>query len=179
MKQLLTTVSIAATILLAACGNDNNSKAEDHSQHNETKSTETTTAQVRIQDEALNAVYQHYIHLSTALANSDMTEAKAASNAIEAGAKELPNGNKLASAAARVTAAQNIEAQRVAYEGLSNEMISRVKTAGLTSGEVYVQHCPMAFNNKGANWLSSTKEIRNPYFGNKMLTCGETMETIK
>ena len=30
----------------------------------------------------------------------------------------------------------------------------------------------MASDGKGANWLSETKEITNPYFGAKMLKCG-------
>lgn len=169
--------------LLTACGNDNNT-AENHDQHNvDTKENQAQATKpqgpVHIQDEPLNAVYQHYVHLSTALANSDMAEAKAASNAIEAGANGLQNGSTIASAAAKITAAKNIEEQRAAYETLSNEMISRVKTAGVDNGEVYIQYCPMAFNDKGASWLSSNKEIRNPYFGNKMLTCGEITETIK
>jgi Cu(I)/Ag(I) efflux system membrane fusion protein len=44
---------------------------------------------------------------------------------------------------------------------------------------VYVQHCPMADNNKGADWLSLEKEIRNPYFGSSMLTCGEVTKEFK
>ncbi|HEV7332427.1 MAG TPA: DUF3347 domain-containing protein [Flavisolibacter sp.] len=182
MKQVRkASFALTVAISLVACGNNETKKTEDHSQHQTTNEKEQAaqTGPVRIQDEQLNAVYQHYIHLSTALANSDMAEAKAASNAIEAGTKDLQNASKIASAAAKITAAKDIEEQRVAYEALSSEMISRVKTAGVNNGEVYVQHCPMAFNDKGANWLSSTKEIRNPYFGNKMLTCGETKETIK
>jgi Cu(I)/Ag(I) efflux system membrane fusion protein len=44
---------------------------------------------------------------------------------------------------------------------------------------IYVQHCPMADNNKGADWLSTEKEIRNPYFGSSMLTCGEVTSELK
>jgi hypothetical protein len=58
-------------------------------------------------------------------------------------------------------------------------MIALVKKSGVSNGELYVEYCPMAFDDKGASWLSSSKEIRNPYFGDKMLTCGEVKETIK
>ena len=34
----------------------------------------------------------------------------------------------------------------------------------------------MAFNNEGAYWLSKNENILNPYFGEKMLTCGYTQE---
>jgi len=43
---------------------------------------------------------------------------------------------------------------------------------------VYKQYCPMAFDGKGAFWLSSSEEIRNPYYGDKMLKCGRVEETI-
>jgi Cu(I)/Ag(I) efflux system membrane fusion protein len=38
---------------------------------------------------------------------------------------------------------------------------------------LYLTFCPMAFENKGAYWLADSPEVRNPYFGAKMLTCGE------
>jgi len=43
----------------------------------------------------------------------------------------------------------------------------------------YIQHCPMANSNKGADWLSKSEEIRNPYFGSAMLTCGEISQSLK
>ena len=72
----------------------------------------------------------------------------------------------------------DIEAQRAAYSGMSKDMIELIKKEGLSGGELYVAFCPMAFNDKGAAWISTSKEIRNPYFGEKMLTCGEVKETI-
>jgi hypothetical protein len=33
--------------------------------------------------------------------------------------------------------------------------------------------------NKGAMWISEMKEVKNPYFGAKMLTCGTVEEVIK
>jgi hypothetical protein len=44
---------------------------------------------------------------------------------------------------------------------------------------VYYDYCPMAKNDQGANWLSDVKEIKNPYFGAKMLSCGEVQEMIQ
>jgi copper chaperone CopZ len=43
----------------------------------------------------------------------------------------------------------------------------------------YLQHCPMANDGKGADWLSKENTIKNPYFGTMMLSCGKTVETIK
>ena len=44
---------------------------------------------------------------------------------------------------------------------------------------IYLQHCPMADNENGADWLSLDKEIKNPYFGASMLKCGEVKQEIK
>ena len=46
-------------------------------------------------------------------------------------------------------------------------------------GETYLDHCPMANDGKGANWLSREKNIKNPYYGKAMLTCGKVTETLK
>ncbi len=107
-----------------------------------------------------------------------MAEAKVAANAIELGSKELSNGASLATIVAKIGSAADIDAQRIAFAELSTNFIERVKASGLSSGELYVDYCPMALNDKGASWLSSQKEIKNPYFGENMLTCGDVKETI-
>ena len=73
----------------------------------------------------------------------------------------------------------DIEKKRESFEMISNafyDMFRVIKPAGVT---IYYQYCPRAFENKGAYWLSNADSIRNPYFGKKMLTCGETKETLK
>lgn len=73
-----------------------------------------------------------------------------------------------------------IEMQRMHFINLSNSMITMVKSFTLaTNHTIYLQHCPMVNSNKGANWLSMKSEIRNPYFGGIMLTCGSIEEEIK
>jgi hypothetical protein len=44
---------------------------------------------------------------------------------------------------------------------------------------IYIDHCPMYNDNKGADWISKESGIKNPYYGAMMLTCGSTKETIK
>ncbi len=77
-----------------------------------------------------------------------------------------------------ILATRDVEAQRAQYSGLSNALYRAVKTFGAGEGAIYWQHCPMAFDDRGANWLSPRKEIRNPYFGEKMLKCGVVKEEI-
>jgi major membrane immunogen (membrane-anchored lipoprotein) len=186
-KFIQATILVLSVILLAACGNGNTSgdaekkDSASHEGHDQAKMEEgkASIASVQIKDDKLNAVYQHYVHLTTALTNGDMAEAKIAGNAIEAGAKQVAGGEAVAANATKITAATDIEAQRTAYAALSNDFIALVKKSGLDSGELYVDFCPMAMNEKGASWISPNKEIRNPYFGEKMMTCGEVKETIK
>jgi hypothetical protein len=182
MQHLLkTAIPFAAVLIFSACGNDNAKTTEtaDSHDHAATEQTQNTASATPVlKNDKLNAVYQHYIHLTTALTNSDLTEAKIAANAIEAGTKDINVASGIAAAASKITAASNIEAQRAAFAIMSNEMAELIKKEGLSSGELYLAFCPMAFNDKGATWISGSKEIRNPYFGEKMLTCGEVKEII-
>ena len=74
---------------------------------------------------------------------------------------------------------QTIDDLRDEFINISKAMIALSESFGSMNGKVYVQHCPMADHNKGADWLSMDKEIKNPYFGSAMLTCGEIKETIQ
>jgi hypothetical protein len=47
-----------------------------------------------------------------------------------------------------------------------------------TEMKIYEQFCPMYKNNEGGVWLSMNEEIRNPYFGDKMLKCGKVQREI-
>ena len=78
----------------------------------------------------------------------------------------------------KVGASTDIKAQRAAYASFNQALYKSLKAFGITAGTVYYQHCPMALDNKGGFWLSDSKEIKNPYFGNSMLTCGSTKEII-
>ncbi|UOB16483.1 efflux RND transporter periplasmic adaptor subunit [Abyssalbus ytuae] len=72
---------------------------------------------------------------------------------------------------------QNIEAQRNHFNNLSLYTTNAVEVFGVKE-TVFSQFCPMANNNKGAYWLSTEKEIFNPYFGEAMLKCGEVVKEI-
>ena len=80
---------------------------------------------------------------------------------------------------ASITNSEGLEQERKAFQTLSKDLYSAIKTFGLIDKTVYYQFCPMYDNNKGGYWLSETEEIRNPYFGKIMLSCGETRETLK
>jgi Cu(I)/Ag(I) efflux system membrane fusion protein len=77
-----------------------------------------------------------------------------------------------------MTAATDIEAKRAAFSSMTGAMTSAVKMFGSDGRPLFYQFCPMAFNDQGGYWLSRQKLIANPYFGSKMLRCGETKETL-
>ncbi len=76
------------------------------------------------------------------------------------------------------TNGKNIAHQREHFEMLSKDVYDLVKTFG--GGQtLYKDFCPMYNNNKGAFWVSETKEIKNPYLGKSMPTCGTLKEELK
>jgi hypothetical protein len=68
--------------------------------------------------------------------------------------------------------------QREHFITLSDNMYQLMKISEQAT-TTYYQHCPMANGGKGANWLSKETEIKNPYYGSKMMSCGKVIETIK
>jgi membrane fusion protein, copper/silver efflux system len=73
----------------------------------------------------------------------------------------------------------DIEKQRALFSDLTNALHDSFKMYTVNGLHAYYQYCPMAFDNKGAYWISREEEISNPYFGEQMLSCGETKETLK
>ncbi len=129
-------------------------------------------------DKALGTAYGHYIHLKNALVASDFQKAKSASESLVKAMHNVKGSDKVHSEAAKVAQASSLEDQRKAFTALSNEMVALVKGAEIIAGQLYLEYCPMANGNKGGYWLSNEPEIRNPYFGDKMLKCGSVKETI-
>lgn len=74
---------------------------------------------------------------------------------------------------------EEIKSQREEFYLLSQQMTEVARRFGSASqGPVYLLHCPMAFDNKGAGWLQLDDQTLNPYFGAQMLQCGGVQEVI-
>lgn len=86
---------------------------------------------------------------------------------------------KLLKAIKRIADSQDIADQRLQYALFNHTFYTSLKTFGLNQGTAYYQYCPMANGDEGAYWFSKEKEIKNPYFGDEMLKCGETKETLE
>lgn len=69
-----------------------------------------------------------------------------------------------------------IDHQREHFKTLSKDISDLVAITG-TKIKLYEQFCPMY--QKGSTWLSKSNEVRNPFYGSKMLTCGKVQRTIQ
>ena len=165
---------LALTGILVACnqsGNTVNSLGKD---------SVSTSASMppQIKDNITEAVYTHYIHLKDALVVSNPTEAQAAAKQLAAALAKIDGCENTATLATKISNTTDINVQRFNFTALSSDIIAMLKHTELTSGRMFVQYCPMANNGNGAYWLASEPEIRNPYYGDEMMNCGEVKETI-
>ena len=189
MKAILFGIAIAALTSTACTENSTQSKQADNSN---IAKTNTTVTNEEVKTASANEVVTHYLHIKNALANDNPKEAATAGKAVTEALQKLD--------AATLTADQKkvfddvrddmkehaehignngdkIEHQREHFDMLSNDMYDLVKALG-SDQKLYQDHCPMFNDNKGANWLSEVKEIKNPYLGKKMPTCGTVKEEI-
>jgi Cu(I)/Ag(I) efflux system membrane fusion protein len=79
----------------------------------------------------------------------------------------------------QIASSNDISEQRLVFAEFNNTFYQTLHSFGLERGTIYYQYCPMANGDEGAYWFSNQKEIANPYFGNEMLQCGETRETLE
>ncbi len=140
----------------------------------------------------LAEVLDPYLALKNALVASEAEQAAAAARqtqqALEKVDTTLVKGpahqqwmnhlNAMQKTLATIQSDATLEAQRSAFAPLSKALYQSIEQFSVTGLDAYYQHCPMADSDEGAYWLSEEKEIRNPYFGEAMLTCGSVKETI-
>ncbi len=69
----------------------------------------------------------------------------------------------------------DIAHQREHFKVLSKDVTDMVAITG-TENTLYQQFCPMY--DGGSAWLSTSKDVKNPYYGSKMLTCDKVQKEI-
>lgn len=171
---LINGIAIAFAVSTACTsGTTTGTKTETSGEHaHETAAVETSNPIFK--DEKSKQVYAHYIHLKTALIKGDAKEAKAGASALKTALTNAGN-KKGADLAGKIAASSDLKQQRNSFNALTAEVEGVIRTAGLKSGKVYKQYCPMA----DGYWLANETEIRNPYYGDEMLNCGEVKEEIR
>ena len=185
MNRIIKNVAILALIPLgfSSCKDskveDEDAKVEMQMRGEEANDANNDIAQkgaeneVRFNEEKTAEIFKYYKEVKDALVAAETeTAAKQAQKL-----SEKSQGEVLA-AANKIASASDINLQREAFSELTSAM-EPILDGALTSGEIYKQYCPMAFEGKGDYWYSNSKEIRNPYYGASMLKCGEVKQEIK
>ncbi|WP_418123871.1 DUF3347 domain-containing protein [Chryseobacterium sp. PTM-20240506] len=162
----------------------------DHMNHDQKKTEENDMIATQNTSQ-LKAVFDNYFSLKNALVKTDAdnasTKASELSKAIKAvEMNQLSNEEHmvwmkvmkdLILNAEKISSAKDVAKQREIFALLSKNMYDLAKVSK-QGNPIYYQHCPMYNNGKGADWLSLENEIKNPYFGSQMITCGSTVETL-
>lgn len=157
----------------------------------ETKS-ETTVATTSQSSFSINEIVTNYLKLKNALTKDDSKGAANAGKALYAAFNSLDANSldaKLKAAYIDIKDdakehaehigdnAGKIEHQREHFAMLSKDINDLIKTFGTTQ-KLYRDYCPMYDEGKSGYWISETKEIKNPYYGSQMLTCGGITKTF-
>lgn len=179
--------------ILSACG-DNKSSSIEANKTNDTATTNTQASNTASEQRAsVDEPVTAYLQLKNALTADDGKEAARAGKQLHEAMMKLDNASfaedqkkvfdevkdDIKEHAEHIsTNADKIAHQREHFDVLSKDMYDLVKSVK-PSQTLYKHHCPMYNDNKGADWLSEVKEIKNPYLGKKMPRCGEVKEEIK
>jgi len=137
---------------------------------------------------SLDAVFGSYFALQESLARDDLGGSIAAFGQLRASTRKArmelldeSNHSKwmrlvgdLDAAARTGSGSKDLEAARHAFASASKAILDVEERFGHAGDAThYAIHCPMAFDNQGADWLQTSDSVSNPYFGAKMLRCGE------
>ncbi len=142
---------------------------------------------------SLTTLAKKYLDLKDALVNSDpkAAQVKAAitlksldkipMNELEGEQHGIwmPLAKAMEESLKAIATSTSLEVQRQQFENVSNNITTALQTFGIVGDVIYEHRCPMANKGKGAIWLSSSTEVRNPYYGEAMLQCGEVIFEIK
>lgn len=170
----------AGVIMIAVSCTNAEKKAAVSSDSTATASKEATTpADVELKDAKVQSIYDGYINLKNALVATKYEDAKTAAAKLQVSLSGYKGCENTALTAEKIASAKDIVEQRKEFTALSSDVIALFKHADVQKGSIYVQHCPMANDGNGGDWLASEKKIQNPYYGDEMMECGAVVEEIK
>jgi len=134
----------------------------------------------------LTSALRYYLAASKALSEDNPHAAAAALEKFRDQIAQIVTVNSLAGKTSGIAAEinrlrsdlkqidHNTDSLRIQFAALSNNLKNIFEKYEYKEKQIlYLVFCPMAFNNKGGSWLQDSKEVKNPYFGPKMLKCGE------
>ena len=182
-------MSIAAMLLLAVSFTNAQEKEKMNHDHGDMKMDLGKMKMDQMQDAKAEAVFADYFTLKDALVGDDTKKAAQSGTKLMASLKSFDKSSYTkeqqeelvdiiddATEHAEHISKSAIDHQREHFKILSKDIADMVAITG-TKNTLYQQFCPMY--DKGSAWLSASNEVRNPYYGSKMLKCGKVIETIE
>ncbi|WP_417358043.1 DUF3347 domain-containing protein [Flavobacterium sp.] len=156
--------------------------------HHDDMNSESNSMEMNLQDSGAQKIVADYMALKDALVATNKDEAAKAGKQLETSLKsfdissytaeqqeELKDIIDDAKEHAEHISRSEIDHQREHFKTLSKDIIDLVAITG-TENTLYQQFCPMY--DGGSAWISMSKDIKNPYYGDKMLTCGKVQKEI-
>lgn len=187
--------ALLVVILTACSGTSEKKDANDERAKTETEVKKSTGPLFEVDElfqQQLAAVFTSYVSMKDAFVASDAAKVNEQSAKVKESLAKVDMG--LVSGAAHndwmtylspmetsineIESSTDLETQRKSFSTFSDNLYKSIKAFGLGGKDAYYEFCPMAFNNEGGYWLSDKDEIRNPYFGDAMLTCGSVEEKL-
>ena len=175
ITHIFLTLSVSA---LAACTSSSTKTASVDSLSRDSSAVDTSFAAVEIKNDTTETVFNHYSTLKDALVESDSKSAATAGKELTSALSKVKGCEEAADLARTISESSDIKKQRAAFIALNTDLMGVMKNAPVSAGSIYMMYCPMANEGKGAYWFSANKEVKNPYYGAEMLTCGEVKEEI-
>jgi len=197
-KMLIVVIALAVLILVARpffCNSGRKDKQADGTAENKQQ-----PISIGKNSDAFNQSYTQlldaYNDLKNALVASDAAKASAAALILRTAADSLKNKeiegdstgvikenaksyiSNITDSAQALVAQKDIEGKRKVFVNIADDIWTLTRAVRYNGKKLYWELCPMAFDNKGAYWISYEREIRNPYFGSKMMTCGSVEDSI-
>ena len=165
----------------------------DHSQHQAVEAEKAGILVSAAFQEQLQEVYDSYLLMTDAFVATDAQQVSMHAQKVESALQKVDMSllqseahmewmrqlETLTKHIDLIAGSKDIADQRLAFAEFNNTFYKSLKTFGLQQGTTYYQYCPMANGDVGAYWFSNQKEIANPYFGDEMLRCGETRDTLE
>lgn len=164
---------------------------QEHEEMTETEEAPTLSQTSPELQQQVNTLVSNYLDLKNALVESSAESSRAAASQLLANVKafdssQLPEEQKdfyenhveaMSDDLGFMAENNELDKQRDHFTVVTKNTYALAKAVD-SEQSLYYQYCPMAFDNNGGYWLSAQEEIRNPYFGDKMLKCGRVEETI-
>lgn len=182
----------AYTNLPGCCQYEREAKTAAKSEEPKMEVSNTATVTETQKANQLQSIFDSYFELKDALVKTDGNSASTKASALLTAIDNVKMDklemevhrvwmnvlNNLKEHSEHISDTKDIKQQRDHFMDLSKNMYDLIKVSKQET-PTYFQHCPMANDGKGADWLSKEYAIKNPYYGSQMLTCGKTVETIK